>query len=135
MRFAKNRHRHRALSQTKRQRRLKGANDEDTEERKEHSAAPHMTYSPFDPANPNYSYRHGAMDDDEEESSSSAEEGFSTDRFYVPFRVNKARTKRKPDAPFMAMFMMYAQKDSNRRTHSQRTSQRQEEDEDEDEDG
>ena len=35
------------------------------------------------------------------------------DQYYVPFRVNKARTKRKPDAPFMAMFSMYA---SNRKT-------------------
>merc|ERR1712228_467813 len=42
---------------------------------------------------------------------SDAEEGFSTDQYYVPFRVNNARTKRKPDAPFMAMFAMYANKE------------------------
>jgi len=46
--------------------------------------------------------------DDEEDYESEPEEGFSVDQYYVPFRVNNARTKRKPDAPFMAMFSMYA---------------------------
>merc|ERR1719229_2009876 len=64
-------------------------------------------YSPFDPMNPNYSYD---MEDDENYEEEEQEEGFSTDAYYVPFRIKGAKTKRRPDDPFMAMFKMYASK-------------------------
>jgi len=62
--------------------------------------------------NPNYSYD---MEDNEnyEEDDDDQEEGFSTDAYYVPFRIKGAKTKRRPDDPFMAMFKMYASKGSS----------------------
>ena len=39
------------------------------------------------------------------------DEGFSIDEYYVPFRVKATKTKRRPDAPFMQMFRMYANKE------------------------
>merc|ERR1712129_598244 len=67
-------------------------------------------YSLMDPNNPNYTNDMKYEDEDTMYESLDEEEGFSTDAYYVPFRVNNAKTKRKPDAPFMAMFAMYADK-------------------------
>eukprot|EP01084_Bolivina_argentea_P188199 324032_1 len=69
-----------------------------------------IKYSLLDPTNPNYSYDMVNNDDYDEDDESENEEAFSADPFYVPFKVNNAKTKRKPDAPFMAMFKMYANK-------------------------
>ena len=44
---------------------------------------------------------------------SEPDEGFSTDQYYVPFRIKGGKTKRKPDAPFMAMFQMYASQNTS----------------------
>jgi len=72
-----------------------------------------IKYSLLDPNNPNYTHDMKRDEDNDLLYESDADEGFSTDQYYVPFRVNNAKTKRKPDAPFMAMFAMYANKEQS----------------------
>merc|ERR1712048_289184 len=76
----------------------------------------------MDPNNPNYKNELRQREDENDEDDTlyefEDEEGFSTDAYYVPFRVNNAKTKRKPDAPFMAMFSMYANKNNKEQAMS-----------------
>jgi len=114
-RFAKNKRRHALRSRhSKRHKSSKSASTDASalsEEQKdsEHDNA-RTTFSPFDPMNPNYAL---SAAEDDTDYDSEPEEGFSIDQYYVPFRVKKGKTRRKPDAPFMAMFSMYA---SSRKT-------------------
>eukprot|EP01084_Bolivina_argentea_P019150 35616_1 len=80
----------------------------------EHKEEEVPKYSVLDPSNPNYSYDMNRDRREEEQTDESdGEEGFSVDEYYVPFRVHNAKTKRQPDAPFMAMFTMYANRDKS----------------------
>merc|ERR1712241_1365844 len=113
-RFAKNKNRHPHRNRTRLK--PKGSSNSNTQDAETKDTEPDtVSFSPFDPMNPSYT-THDA--DDEEDYDSEPEEGFSVDQYYVPFRVNKARTKRKPDAPFMAMFSMYASNRNNKTTEN-----------------
>jgi len=106
-RFAKNKNRYAHRNRRRLKTSKPSSTDDAIEEHKDSENDNVHNYSTFDPMNPSYIYNDAESDEDYE---SEPDEGFSVDQYYVPFRVNKARTKRKPDAPFMAMFSMYASK-------------------------
>eukprot|EP00485_Elphidium_margaritaceum_P010741 CAMPEP_0202687196 /NCGR_PEP_ID=MMETSP1385-20130828/2898_1 /ASSEMBLY_ACC=CAM_ASM_000861 /TAXON_ID=933848 /ORGANISM="Elphidium margaritaceum" /LENGTH=320 /DNA_ID=CAMNT_0049341949 /DNA_START=203 /DNA_END=1165 /DNA_ORIENTATION=+ len=120
-----------------RRRRLKPSHTHHASEQKEHETdtIEPPTYSLFDPNNPNYSADLARNEDEDDTDEESEEEiGFSTDQHYVPFKFKPNKTKRKPDAPFMAMLQMYATNSHDFDHHPAAAAAHADDDEDDDDD-